>query len=123
MRTEAGNTDNEEKHTDTLAELDKFAALYSCYPATILYIYRVRKTRLNVVQRFSSSLILTHCSSCTSQVYCDMLQRKQYIDVNIFDGKQQWGYSQYILEGKLLTTEKTRYVVPISVDANIDLKK
>jgi hypothetical protein len=52
-----------------------------------------------------------------------MWRRQHYSDVNVVDGEQRWGYAQYILEGKVEKTEKTRYVVPFSVDDNIDLKK
>ena len=57
------------------------------------------------------------------QIYRDMWQRRQYSEVNVLDA-QKYGYSQYLLEGKLSkVNNKTRYILPINVDDNIDLIK
>lgn len=119
--------DDEDKNIDPLVELDKFAAIYSCYPETIFYIYQVHarnQRQGNASFYFHLYFLLLDCNCILwGQVYLDMCRRQQYSDVKLFDGQKQWGYSQYILEGNVLNSEKIRYVIPISVDADIDLKK
>lgn len=54
---------------DTLVELDKFAAKYSCYPATIFYIYRVSKQSKYMLYCSHS----TYAWVCIIALCCDVL--------------------------------------------------
>jgi hypothetical protein len=77
----------------TIEDLDSFADEYPKYPACIVAVYNI---------------------------FRDLHIKQEVTDIAIVDG-EKWGRSEYLLEAKVKATEKTRLLIPVFLDAEVDL--